>query len=284
MSKSEPKPSEAPKSSQGRQYHTGLAPGELAEYILLCVDPVRVRRVAGCFDEVTLTRSNREFLTITGLYHGHPISVVGPGIGTDNIEIFFVEALQLFPETRPTMIRVGSCGGLQPELALGDLVISSGAVRLENTSTYFVGEGYPAVVHHEVVLALIAAADQIGVPCHVGLTASASGFFGAQGREVAGLKPRDPDVPKRLAEWNVLTMEMECSTLFTLGALADVRTGNVCIVFSNRVRGEFIDDAQKTAADLAAERVGLEAVRLLASMDAWKARRQKPNFVPQFPP
>jgi uridine phosphorylase len=146
-----------------------------------------------------------------------------------------------------------------------------------------VDEGYPAVAHHEVTLALIAAADQVGALYHVGLTASTSGFFGAQGRTVGGLKPKDPDVARRLAEWNVLNMEMESSTLLTLGNLAGVRTGAVCAIYSNRVRGEWIDDATRSAADSAAERVGLEAVRLLAMMDAWKAEHKKRYYVPQLP-
>jgi uridine phosphorylase len=192
--------------------------------------------------------------------------------------------VQLFGDKRPSMIRVGSCGSLQEDVAIGDLVISTGAVRLENTSTYFVDEGYPAVAHHEVVLALIAAADQLGVRHHVGLTASASGFFGAQGREVGGFKPRDPGVTERLASWNVLNMEMESSTLFTLGNLSGVRTGAVCTAYSNRATGEFISDGERIAADEAAERVGLQAVKILADMDAWKEQQQKRYFVPRLPP
>ena len=282
MPKNKHKPSEAVKSSEGRQYHINLAPGELADYVLLCVDPARARRVAGLFDEVTLERSNREFLSCTGTYKGHPISVIGTGIGQANTEIIFVEAIQLYEKKRPTMIRVGSCGGLQPDVAIGDLVITSGSVRMENTSTHFVDQGYPAVAHHEVVLALLTAADQLGVPYHVGLTASTSGFFGAQGRSVGGLEPRDPGVAERLAAWNVLNMEMESSTLLTLGNLAGVRTGAVCTVYSNRARGEWIGDSKRSVSDHAAERVGMEAVRLLAMMDAYKAKHQKPNFVPQW--
>jgi uridine phosphorylase len=163
-------------------------------------------------------------------------------------------------------------------------VISTGSVRLENTSsTGFVDPGFPAVARHEVILALIAAADQLGAQYHVGHTASASGFFGAQGRSIAGLPARDPDVPQRLASWNVLNMEMEASALFTLGNLAGVRTGAVCNIYSNRARGEWIGDDVRVAADEAAERVGLEAVRLLAAIDAWKAEHQKPHLVPRLP-
>ena len=115
------------------------------------------------------------------------------------------------------------------------------------------------------------------------LEASTSGFFGAQGREVGGFKPRDPGVTERLASWNVLNMEMESSTLFTLGNLSGVRTGAVCTVYSNRVSGEWISDSERIAADEAAERVGLEAARMLAAMDAWKVKQKKQYFVPRLP-
>ncbi len=131
-------------------------------------------------------------------------------------------------------------------------------------------------------MALITAADQLRFAFHLGLTASTSGFFGAQGREVAGLKARDPGVIERLASWNVLNMEMESSTHFTLGTLAAVRTGMISLVYSNRVKGEWMDDLERIAGDKAAERVGLEAVRLLATMDAWKKEHQKPYYVPQM--
>jgi uridine phosphorylase len=278
MSTSDPRASETVKTSEGRLYHIDVGPGELAPYMLMGVDQVRAKRVAGLFDEVTVERSCREILTCTGFYRGIPVSVIGTGIGPDNTEIIFVEAVQLFPESKPTIIRVGSSGGLQAEVAVGDLVISTGAVRLENTSTGFVDPGYPVMAHHEVILALIAAAE------HVGLTASASGFNGAQGRSVAGLAARDPEVPQRLASWNVLNMELEASALFTLGNLAGVRTGAVCNIYANRVRGEFIGDDVRVAADEEAERVGLEAVQLLAAIDAWKAEHWKGHFVPQLPP
>lgn len=284
MSTSKTSPSEVVKTTEGRHYHLDLAPGELADYILLCVDPARARRVSEMFDEVTFERSSREFQSFTGICRGNPISVICTGIGQDNIEIVFVEVLQLFEGKRPTFIRIGSCGGLKPDVVVGDLVVTTASVRLENTSTHYVYDGYPAVAHHEAVQALITAADKVGFPYHVGLAASASGFFGAQGREVAGLKPRDPDVIPRLASWNVLDMEMETSTLFTLGNLAGVRTGNVGVVYSNRASGEWIRDDQRTSSDAAAERVGLEAIHHLVAIDAWKVKHQKTNYVPQMLP
>lgn len=283
MSTSKTSPSEVAKTTKGRHYHLDLAPGELADYVLLCVDPARAKRVSEMFDEVTFDRSSREFHSYTGNCKGSPISVICTGIGQDNIEIVFVEVLQLFEGRRPTFIRIGSCGGLQLDVGVGDLVVTTASVRLENTSIHYVYDGYPAVAHHEAVQALIAAADEVGFPYHVGLAASTSGFFGAQGREIAGLKPRDPDVTARLASWKVLNMEMETSTLFTLGNLAGVRTGNVGVVYSNRASGEWIGDNERSISDSAAERVGLEAILHLIAIDAWKEKHQKTNYVPQMP-
>jgi hypothetical protein len=143
-----------------RQYHIGLGPGELADYILLPGDQDRTDRVAAHFDSVELRHRHREFSTATGTYRGLRVSCVSTGIGPDNIEIVVSEILALAKQ--PTLIRIGSCGSLQEGMELGDLVITSGSVRLETTTNWFVHEGYPAVAHHEAILALIEAAERLG--------------------------------------------------------------------------------------------------------------------------
>lgn len=265
-----PRPSaEIVKSRAGRQYHIGVAPGEAAPTILLCGDPARAERTAARFDRVRVRRANREYVTLTGTFEGVPISVMGTGIGPDNMEIAVIELSQVV--RRPTFIRIGSCGALQPGIRIGDLVISSGAVRLENTTTWFVEEGYPAVSHHEPLLALIEATA--GKRVHVGLTASAPGFYGAQGRRVPGFPPRRPDLPRDLARQNVANFEMEISSLFTLASLAGHRAGAVCAVFADRGRNRFISPAVKRKAEGDVIEAGLRAVRVLARLDAEKRRR-----------
>jgi uridine phosphorylase len=175
-----------------RQYHIDLGPGELAEYLLLPGDPDRTTRIAQLLDDVELERRHREFASVTGTYRGQRVSIVSTGIGTDNVEIVMAEILAI--TERPTIIRVGSCGALQPEMNLGDLVISSGAVRLETTTSWFVHDGYPAVADYEAVVALIEAAERLGNRYHVGITATAPGFFGAQGRPIPQLPIRYPDL------------------------------------------------------------------------------------------
>ncbi len=251
---------------EGRQYHIGLAPGEVAEWVLLVGDPGRAERAAKLLDSVRLERRNREYVAVTGSLGNLEVTILGTGIGSDNTEIAIVELLRCQP--RPTLIRVGSCGSLKPEVGLTELVISTGAVRLESTSLAFVEEGYPAFAHHEVVLALISAAEERGSKYHTGVTATAAGFYGWQGRTNGPLETRFPDMVERLQRMKVTNLEMETSTLFTLATLAGLRSGTVCTVFANRTRNAFIDPKDKAAAEEDALRVGLSACEYLARMDA----------------
>ncbi|GIW71844.1 MAG: uridine phosphorylase [Planctomycetota bacterium] len=260
----------------GRQYHIGLAPGEVAPVVLLVGDPARAERVSTYFEQVQLERRNREYVTYTGLYRGGPLTVMATGMGCDNTEIAVIELCQLVE--RPTLIRVGSSGGLSPELELGDLVISTGAVKLENTTAFFVPEGYPALAHHEVVLALAEAAARSGHRHVLGLTASASGFYGAQARKVPGFPVRYPELPEELARIGVKNFEMETSALFCLASLRGVRAGAVCAVYASRPRNAFIDSGAKQRAEAACIEVGLGAVEVLRAMD--RARGGAAHWLP----
>ncbi|MEK7483507.1 MAG: nucleoside phosphorylase, partial [Planctomycetota bacterium] len=225
---------EVVKTEEGRQYHIGLTAQEIASSILLCGDPARAERVSQLFDSVSHRMANREYLTFTGKYQGLPISVMATGIGCDNTEIAMVELSQI--TENPVLIRIGSSGALAPEIELGDLVISTGAVRLENTSLSYVMEGYPAIAHYEVLMALIQASEELGGRYHVGLTATASGFYGAQARTVPGFPPpREPKLLEHLEQVGVKNLEMETSTLFTLAQLKKgMRAGCVCAIYANR--------------------------------------------------
>src|SRR5439155_16867696 len=215
-----------------RQYHIGLGPGELAEYILLPGDPDRTSRIAARLDDVEFERRHRDFASVTGTYRVTRVSVVSTGIGTDNVEITVAEILAI--TERPTFIRVGSCGSLQPEMALGDLVVTTGAVRLESTTSFFVHDGYPAVADYEAVIALVEAAERLGHRYHLGITATAPGFFGAQGRPIPQLPIRYPDLAEDMARQRVMNFEMEASALLVLAGLAGCRAGVVCAVYAQR--------------------------------------------------
>jgi uridine phosphorylase len=251
-----------------RQYHIDLGPGELAEYLLLPGDPDRTAKIGRLLDDIELERRHREFASVTGTYRGQRVSIVSTGIGTDNVEIAVAEILAI--TKRPTFIRVGSSGALQPEIGLVDLLISTGAVRLETTTSWFVHDGYPAVADYEAVLALIEAADRLGHRYHVGLTATAPGFFGAQGRPIPQLPIRYPDLAEDMARQRVMNFEMEASALLVLAGLARCRAGVVCAAYAQRITGDFVTGEAKDAAESACVETGLESLRILAEMDRRK--------------
>ena len=263
-----------------RQYHIELGPGELAEYVLLPGDPDRTARIASRFESIEFERRHREFASVTGQYRGQRVSVVSTGIGTDNVEIVMAEILAI--SERPTLIRVGSCGALQPEMRLGDLAITTGAVRLEATTSFFVHDGYPAVAHYEAVAALVEAAERLGHRYHLGITATAPGFFGAQGRPIPQLPIRYPDLAEDMARQRVMNFEMEASALLVLATLARCRAGVVCAVYANRTTGEFISGNIQEAAEAASVETGLESLLIMADMDRQKREAGTDSWRPSL--
>ena len=261
-----PKPDRRVALPEGeRQYHIDLGPGELAEYILLPGDPDRITLIAERMDTVEVERRHREFRSVTGTHRGRRISAVATGIGTDNVEIVIAEILALVE--RPTFLRIGSSGALQPQIDIGDLIITTGAVRLESTTSWYVSDGFPAVSDPCVVMALVEAASRLGVRAHVGITATAPGFFGPQGRPIPQLPIRYPDLAEEMARQRVLNFEMEASAVLVLAGLAGCRAGAVCGVFAQRVRGEFADAEARRRTEDATIDIGLEALAVLAEMD-----------------
>ena len=263
-----------------RQYHVGLGPGQLAEYILLPGDPDRTAKIATRLDDIELEHRHREFASVTGTFRGQRVSVVSTGIGTDNVEIVVAEILAI--TQRPTFIRVGSCGALQPEMELGDLVVSTAAVRLETTTAWFVHDGYPAVADYEAVAALVEASTRLGHRAHVGVTATAPGFFGAQGRPIPHLPIRYPDLAEQMAQQGVMNFEMEASALLVLAGLAGSRAGVVCAVYAQRSTGRFVEGAEKDAAEAACVETGLESLLILAEMDRQKQQAATDRWRPSL--
>lgn len=261
-----------PTGKGGREYHVGVRKGDVAPTILLVGDPARAARVAARFDEVRRGPiENREYVTITGAYRGRPVTVCATGMGCDNTEIAVVELLNCVG--RADFLRIGSCGALRPETRVGDLIVSTGALRLEATTLGFVRPEYPAVAHHEMTLALLSSAARLGVRHRAGLTATTAGFYGWQAREGGPFAPRDPGLDRELGRLGVENFEMEASALFVLASLRGLRAGCVCATFANRPKGVFIADAAKAAAEERAIDVGLGALDVLAEMDARRGRR-----------
>lgn len=255
---------DAPRSG-ARQYHIALERGELAEYILLVGDPGRVAKVASRWDGIEVERSNREITTATGSYRGMRISCMSTGMGTDNVEIVLAEVMEI--TDAPTLVRIGSSGALQPEIGLGDLIVSTGAVRLENTTDFYVHPGFPAVAHRDVVWALETACHEGGHPYHVGLTATASGFYAPQGRQMRTLPVRYPELADELRRQRVANLDMESSALFVLAHLAGLRSGTICAAYAQRTDGTFLEGAAKEAAEARCIDAGLAGIHLLWQVD-----------------
>ncbi|MHA1975926.1 MAG: nucleoside phosphorylase [Candidatus Hodarchaeales archaeon] len=266
--------------NEGRQYHIGLAKGELAENVILVGDPTRPDLVKHLFTEIYFETQVREFRTITGRVGDTDISIMSTGIGTSNIEICMVEIMQIC--NSPTIIRAGSCGGLQLYINIGDLVISTGSVRCEDTSLYFIPEGYPAIADWEVILALTEAARKENYNYHIGLSASGSGFYGAQGREIPGLPVKNPSSINYLTQVRVLNFEMEASTLFNLAQIFGFRSGMVCSVFANRITSEFITNEFKHDAEINCVNTAIHGLKILEQMDAVKEQRKAKHWSPKM--
>lgn len=247
------------------QYHIELAEGDVADTVLLPGNPERVDKVTSLWEEATEVAYHREYRTATGTYDGEPISVTSTGIGSPSAAIAVEELARVGADT---FIRVGSCGSIQPKMAVGDLVITSGAVRQEGTSSEYVREDYPAVADGEVVSALVAAAERLGYDYHVGLTMSADSFYAGQGRSgFEGFTAAGSDrLVEELQDANVANIEMEASAILTIAALYGLRAGAVCSVYANRVTGKFRTEGELRAAETASL-----ATKLLARMDAVKA-------------
>jgi uridine phosphorylase len=246
------------------EYHIAVGPNDVADAVLLPGNPERVDKITALWDEYEERSHHREYRTATGAYERTPISVTSTGIGSPSTAIAIEELARVGAET---FIRVGSCGAIQPEMGVGDLVITSGAVRQEGTSDEYVREDYPAVADREVVAALVAAAERLDHDYHVGLTMSADSFYTGQGRPgFEGFAAvGSEELVESLQEANVKNIEMEAAALLTLGSLYGLRTGAVCSVYANRVTGDFRTEGESRAAETASL-----AVHLLAKMDEAK--------------
>ncbi len=251
--------SEDPKTEE--QYHLEVSEGDVADAVLLPGNPERVEKITDCWDDHAVVANHREYRTATGSYDETPISVTSTGIGAPSSAIAVEELARVGTDT---LIRVGSCGAIQPETDVGDLIITSGAVRQEGTSTEYIREEYPAVADYAVVAALAAAAEELGYDYHVGLTASTDSFYAGQSREgFEGFRARDAEAKiDELQAAGVLNFEMEASAILTLAGIYGLRAGAVCTVYADRTTGEFEVTGESRAAETASK-----AVSILAGMD-----------------
>lgn len=262
-----PTNSELPINEAGRYYHINCGPGDLAKYILTCGDPQRAEKVAALFDKVILERRHREFVTITGEYKGTAVSVMSTGIGPDNTAIAVLESAQCVHNA--TYIRLGSCGAIQDDIKLGDLVITKRALRYENTTHQYVSAGVKAVAHPLVLKSIEKAARELGYRYHKGTTCTTSDFYAGQGRQVPGFPIRNPDLVKKLKKRGVKNFEMEMAVYLTLASISEfpLRAGGVCAVYAARIQKDFVSIEDLIKAEMRCIKTGLKAVEFLHQYD-----------------
>ncbi|WNJ20489.1 nucleoside phosphorylase [Pontibacter sp. G13] len=268
-------------------YHLGLKPGELAKKIIFVGDPARVDRVAEHFEDVTIRRKKREFHTVTGIYKSTPISVISTGIGTDNIDIVWNEIDALFNVnfsdqtvkeslTSLKVLRLGTCGGLQPHIPVGTVVYSRFAIGADAMMQYYAQE---RTVSHATLEEKLSefVKKRLGLRVRMygsvgsgslerlihehypqvesGITFTAAGFYGPQGRSLGRIPLLKQDLIDGVSKFSfgdreVLNMEMETSGILGLSQALGHRAGSLSVILANRRTGEFSEDPTGHIEDL----------------------------------
>jgi purine-nucleoside phosphorylase len=220
--------------------HIRAEPGQYAEACLLPGDPLRAKYVAETFLESPEQKNwERGMLGYTGTFNGRPVSVQATGMGCPSAAIVIEELSQLGVKR---LLRIGTCGGLQADQKLGDLIVAVSAVPADSTATHYVGgEPHAPTADWELVHGAVHAAKELGKPVRVGPIVSSDIFY-------------NPDEGQygRWSDRGILAVEMEAAVLFTLGALRKVKAGCLLTVSDIVVEGEFVrisDDEMKAAVD-----------------------------------
>jgi len=234
--------------------HTGLLPDSLPTAVLTCGDPARAAQIAGFLDDAVCLAQQREYHTYQGTFQDKPLAVCSHGIGAPGAAIAFEE---LIAAGARTLLRMGTCGSLQPHVHPGDLVIATAAVQSTGYGREVAPPGYPAIADLTMTQALSDAVQAGGHPFHQGLVLTRDAFF-------AGVStPLAPDYAV-LSAANVLAVEMECAALFLVGSLRGIATTAVLAVNGSVL--EKPEDMDTFAAHeeevVTAVRAGIEAALL----------------------
>ena len=248
----------------GKQYHTGVGPDDIGKYVIMPGDPKRCAKIAAFFDDARQVADSREYVTYTGTLDGVKVSTTSTGIGGPSASIAIDELAKCGAHT---FIRIGTCGGMQTELESGDVVIASGAIRMEGTSREFAPIEYPAVPDFKVLCALNQAAEQMEIRHHVGVVQCKDSFFGQHEPEIM---PVSYELENKWQAWlrmGCLASEMESAALFIAGSFLRVRVGACFLVVANQERAKAgLPNPQVHDTELAI-RTAVEAMRILIRED-----------------
>jgi len=244
-----------PAAHEHPQHHINMVKGDVAPTVLIPGDPARVLVFAELMDQAHKVTEKREYITYTGTKDGVPISCTCTGLGCPPTAIGVEELWHIGAKN---IIRIGTCGSIQPHVRAGDLVIATGAVRGEHTSEEYVSMEYPAVADYRVVRALIDACRKLDFPYHLGIIRTHDAYY-MESPHASG------DFRARLEPWidmGVLCLENESSALFVISSISGLRAGTV-LAASNPIW-----EAQPSSEEWAANirkmvQAGIEAARLL---------------------
>lgn len=273
-------PSELLINEDGSVYHLHVKPEQLADKIIVVGDPARVDLIASYFDDVECQIVSREFHTTTGTYRGKRISIISTGIGCDNVDIVLneIDALANIDfQTRETkdrlrsfeIVRIGTCGGLQPDTPIGTYICSEVSIGFDGLLNFY--QGRNAVCDLPMERALLNHLGWSGNMCcpapyaihsdkelveriartdmKRGITVACGGFFGPQGRQLR-IPLADPHQNEKIGSFEydglrITNYEMESSALAGLSRLLGHRATTVCLVIANRVAQEANTDYKK---------------------------------------
>lgn len=257
--------------SRDEEFHLKITEKDIGKYVILCGDPGRCEKIAKYFDDAQFVGFNREYKIYTGYLNGEKISVCSTGIGGPSTAIAVEELVHCGAHT---FIRVGTSGGMAVDVLGGDLVIGTGAIRMEGTSREYAPMEFPAVADYQVVQALAEAAEKFPVRSHVGVLQCKDSFYGQHDPDTM---PVSYELKNKWDAWvkcGALASEMESAALFIIGSVRRVRTGSIMLVFANQTRRELgLEDPMSKDVEPAI-RVTVEAMRILIEKDR---KRQSDN-------
>ncbi|MBQ7433792.1 MAG: uridine phosphorylase [Lachnospiraceae bacterium] len=251
-------------SEDETQYHIQVKQGEVGRYVILPGDPKRCAKIAAYLEDARLVADHREFVTYTGYLKETKVSITSTGIGGPSASIAMEELVKAGADT---FIRIGTCGGMQPEVKSGDLVIASGAIRMEGTSKEYAPIEFPAIADISITNALIQSAKELKQQYHVGVVQSKDSFYGQHSPEVM---PVGYELLQKWEAWKrlgCLASEMESAALFIVASALHVRVGTVLLVMANQEREKSgLDNPVVHDTDLAIQ-VAVHAIKQLIPND-----------------
>ena len=207
-----------------KQFHIHCVEGDVGRYVILPGDPGRCEKIAALFDDAHFVAQNREFTIYTGTLLGEKVSVCSTGIGGPSASIAMEELHNIGADT---FIRVGTCGGIDLDVRSGDVVVATGAVRMEGTSREYAPIEWPAVPDFHVTQALVRACESLGFSWHAGVVQCKDSFYGQHEPENM---PAEPWLKARWEAWrrgNVISSEMESAAIFVISSIRGCRASSV---------------------------------------------------------